>query len=58
MARIQVSDLSIDETLDAKALERIRGGKGRPQARVPGLGARDLAKLLDRALSRRGEPGR
>jgi hypothetical protein len=59
--RIKITDLVLDEALDATALKWIWGGRDRNATRPRGLvTARDLPTLLDRALMRRpqGEKGR
>jgi hypothetical protein len=55
MARIQVKDLLVDESLDAKALSWIWGGKGPSTHRARGIvAARDLlSMIMDRSLERR-----
>jgi hypothetical protein len=52
VARIKISDLELNESLDARALERIRGGRGSKAARPRGLVSR-VHEALDRVLSRR-----
>jgi hypothetical protein len=52
VARIKIADLELNESLDAKALERIRGGRGSKAARSRGLASR-VHEALDRVLSRR-----
>ena len=58
MARIQVKDLLVDESLDAKALSWIWGGKGPSTHRARGIvSARDLlSSIINHSLSERRSP--